>query len=89
MWRLKVSEAPPGQIEFARWPWVVSNEKLKRDPGLGRRASRAAQTFELTMRAQGKTCPGATLDDPGPLAQLGERRLDKAEVAGSSPARPT
>ena len=26
---------------------------------------------------------------PGPLAQLGERRLDKAEVAGSSPARTT
>ena len=27
-------------------------------------------------------------DREGPLAQLGERRLDKAEVAGSSPARP-
>src|SRR3712207_5454993 len=25
---------------------------------------------------------------PGPLAQQGERRLDKPEVAGSSPARP-
>ena len=28
----------------------------------------------------------ATFTDPGRLAQLGERRLDKAEVAGSSPA---
>jgi hypothetical protein len=28
----------------------------------------------------------ATIVDPGRLAQLGERRLDKAEVAGSSPA---
>jgi hypothetical protein len=26
---------------------------------------------------------------PGPLAQLGERRLDKPEVTGSSPVRPT
>jgi hypothetical protein len=25
---------------------------------------------------------------PGPLAQLGERRLDKPEVTGSSPVRP-
>ena len=30
----------------------------------------------------------AKLAEPGPLAQLGERRLDKPEVAGSSPARP-
>ena len=86
MWRLRVSEAPPGQIEFARWPWVVSNEKLKRTLGWTPRHT-SRETFEITMRAQGKI-PGATLDDPGPLAQLGERQLDKLEVAGSSPARP-
>ena len=87
MWRLRASEAPPGQLEFARWPWVASNEKLKRTLGWEPRHS-SRETFEITMRSQGKI-PGATLDDPGPLAQLGERRLDKAEVAGSSPARPT
>ena len=33
--------------------------------------------------------PGAILGrSPGPLAQLGERRLDKPEVTGSSPVRP-
>src|SRR3712207_8890267 len=31
----------------------------------------------------------ATLAVPGRLAQLGERRLDKAEVTGSSPVSPT
>ena len=29
MWRLRLSEAPPGQIDFALYPWIVSNEKLK------------------------------------------------------------
>src|SRR6185436_4908322 len=34
--------------------------------------------------------PGAAIlgRSPGPLAQLGERRLDKPEVTGSSPVRP-
>jgi hypothetical protein len=32
--------------------------------------------------------PVARLADPGRLAQLGERRLDKAEVTGSSPVSP-
>jgi UDP-glucose 4-epimerase len=51
-WALRQSEAPPGQIEFALHPWVVSNEKLK---GLGwhpRHTSR--ETFEAAMRAHGK-----------------------------------
>jgi UDP-glucose 4-epimerase len=93
MWRLRASEAPPGQLEFSRWPWVVSNEKLK---GTGWKPSHTSrETFEVTMRAQGKV-DGATLGSAaqaspadGPLAQLGERQLDKLEVAGSSPARPT
>jgi UDP-glucose 4-epimerase len=87
MWRARLSEAPPGQLEFARWPWVASNEKLKRTLDWTPRHT-TRETFEITMRAQGKI-EGATLDDPGPLAQLGERQLDKLEVAGSSPARPT
>ena len=26
-------EAPPGQIDFILYPWIASNEKLKRDLG--------------------------------------------------------
>ena len=63
MWRLRMSEAPPGQIEFARWPWVVSNEKLKRTLGWTARHT-TRETFEITMRAQGKIggAPPATAE---------------------------
>ena len=35
-WKLHLPnvEAPPGQIEFVRYPWIASNEKLKRELGL-------------------------------------------------------
>jgi UDP-glucose 4-epimerase len=56
MWRLRVSEAPPGQIDFALYPWIVSNEKLKRTLGWTPRHS-SRETFEITMRAQGKLPP--------------------------------
>jgi UDP-glucose 4-epimerase len=53
MWRLHASEAPPGQIEFALHPWLVSANKLKLTtdwrPQHGTR-----ETFEVTMRAHGK-----------------------------------
>ena len=62
MWRARVSEAPPGQIEFARWPWVVSNEKLKSTLGWTPRYT-SRETFEITMRAQGK------IEDGEPPAQ--------------------
>lgn len=53
-WRARVPgiEAPPGYVEFATHPWVVSNEKLKAlgwEPKYDTR-----QTFEATMRANGK-----------------------------------
>jgi UDP-glucose 4-epimerase len=53
-WRMHVPgiEAPPGYVEFATHPWVVSNEKLKAlgwEPKYDTR-----QTFEATMRANGK-----------------------------------
>ena len=52
MWALKQSEAPPGQIEFAIHPWIVSTEKLK---GLGwAPAHSTRETYEITMRAKGK-----------------------------------
>jgi UDP-glucose 4-epimerase len=53
LWGARVSEAPPGQIEFALHPWVVSNEKLKRTAGWSPRYT-SRETFEITMRAHGK-----------------------------------
>jgi UDP-glucose 4-epimerase len=57
-WRMRASEAPPGQIEFALHPWIVSTEKLKRTlDWTPRHTSR--KTFEITMRAHGKLPPAA------------------------------
>jgi hypothetical protein len=60
MWRLHQSETPPGNLHFVIHPWVVSNEKLKRETGWEPRYS-SRETFEITMRAKGK------LAGPGPL----------------------
>jgi UDP-glucose 4-epimerase len=56
MWAARMSEAPPGQIEFALHPWVVSNEKLKRTTGWTPRYT-SRETFEITMRTHGKLPP--------------------------------
>jgi UDP-glucose 4-epimerase len=53
MWKLRASEAPPGSIDFALYPWLVSNEKLKRETGWRPRHS-SRETFEITMRAHGR-----------------------------------
>jgi hypothetical protein len=47
-----MSEAPPGQIDFALYPWIVSNEKLTKTLDWAPRYS-SRETFEITMRAQG------------------------------------
>jgi UDP-glucose 4-epimerase len=56
MWAARLSEAPPGQIEFALHPWVVSNEKLKQTTGWSPRHT-SRETFEITMRTHGKLAP--------------------------------
>jgi UDP-glucose 4-epimerase len=53
MWAIRQSEAPPGQIEFALYPWIVSNEKLKRTTSWTPRHTNR-ETFEIAMRAHGK-----------------------------------
>ncbi|MEA2441648.1 MAG: UDP-glucose 4-epimerase [Thermoleophilaceae bacterium] len=63
MWRLRASEAPPGSLDFALYPWIVSNEKLKRETGWSPRFS-SRETFEITMRTHGK------LADTGPAAAV-------------------
>jgi len=55
-WGLRASEVPPGQLDFALHPWVVSNEKLRRTAGWTPRYT-SRETFELTMRAHGKLPP--------------------------------
>ena len=75
MWRLRVSEAPAGQIEFARWPWVVSIDKLKETLGWTPRFT-SRETFEITMRAQGKIEGG-----PGPSETPSVKPPEAAPVA--------
>jgi UDP-glucose 4-epimerase len=54
MWKLRVPtvEAPPGQIEFVRHPWIASNEKLKSELGWTPRHT-SRETFEIALRAKG------------------------------------
>jgi UDP-glucose 4-epimerase len=59
-WRLRLSESPPGSVEFAIHPWVLSNEKLKRAGWAPRSTSR--QTFEIAMRAHGKLAAATPAD---------------------------
>ncbi len=73
LWALRVSEAPPGQIAFAVHPWLVSNEKLKRETGWAPRYT-TRDAFEATMRAHGK------LPEAGP-APLTEATAPKAGAA--------
>ncbi|HYN50894.1 MAG TPA: NAD-dependent epimerase/dehydratase family protein [Thermoleophilaceae bacterium] len=56
MWHVRLSEAPPGSIDFTLYPWIVSNEKLKRETGWSPRHT-TRETFEITMRAHGKLPP--------------------------------
>jgi UDP-glucose 4-epimerase len=64
MWGIRMAETPPGQIEFAIHPWIVSNERLKQVAGWQPRYT-SRETFEITMRAQDKlptagTAPSTT-----------------------------
>lgn len=58
MWTVHGSEAPPGQLDFLRYPWVASNEKLKAETGWQPRFS-SRETFEITMKARGLPKKGA------------------------------
>ena len=67
MWRLRQSEAPPGQIDFALYPWIVSNEKVKATLGWTPKHT-SRETFEITMRAHGKL-PAADVPAASPTAE--------------------
>lgn len=52
LWRLRLSEAPPGYLHFVVNPWMVSNAKLKATLGWEPRYT-SRETFEHTMRSRG------------------------------------
>jgi len=58
MWKLRRAETPPGNLHFAIHPWLVSNEKLKRETSWRPRYT-TRETFEITMRAHGKLAADA------------------------------
>jgi UDP-glucose 4-epimerase len=55
LWRLRLPrvEAPPGQLDFLRYPWLASNEKLKEELDWKPQFT-SRETFEATLRARGK-----------------------------------
>jgi UDP-glucose 4-epimerase len=71
MWRLHVprTEAPPGNLDFLRYPWVVSTEKLKSTTGWEPKYD-ALETFKITMRARGvlPEAPTAVKPPTAPVA---------------------
>ena len=54
MWRLRLpnAESPPGAVDFIRYPYVVSNEKLKTETGWSPKFD-TLETFKSTMRTKG------------------------------------
>jgi UDP-glucose 4-epimerase len=69
LWKLHVprAEAPPGQLDFLRYPWLASNEKLKQELDWQPRFT-SRQAFEAAMRAKGKLAgPAPTLTPPAPV----------------------
>lgn len=54
MWRLHVprTEAPAGNLDFIRYPWVLSTEKLKSETDWSPKYD-TLETFKITMRAKG------------------------------------
>jgi UDP-glucose 4-epimerase len=72
MWKLRLPrmEAPPGQIEFVRYPWIASNEKLKSELGWTPRYT-SRETFEIAMRAKGiGASEGETVAPPPPAVPV-------------------
>ena len=102
-WKLRLPkvESPAGNLHFLRYPWIVSNEKLKATTGW-EPTHDTRETFELTMRAKGlmESAPSVGrrprlspetrcyADPPRAFSSVGRAPLDKLEVTGSSPVAP-
>jgi UDP-glucose 4-epimerase len=77
-WRLRLSEAPPGGIDFELYPWIISNEKLKATLDWTPKYT-SRETFEIAMRAQGKLPPA---DPPAPSPATEDPELYSAALPG-------
>jgi UDP-glucose 4-epimerase len=68
-WRLRLprTEAPPGNLHFIRYSWVVSNEKLKTVTGWEPQYD-TRQTFEITLRSRGLLGAGETTGVGAPVS---------------------
>jgi UDP-glucose 4-epimerase len=80
MWALRQAEAPVGQIEFARHPWIASNEKLKTTLGWTPRYT-SRETFEIAMHAHGKL---DRVPAVGEASEVGRAGLEPATSSLSS-----
>jgi UDP-glucose 4-epimerase len=69
-WRLRLSEAPAGGVDFELYPWILSNEKVKKTLDWTPRYS-SRETFEIAMRAQGKLQPAEPPASPSPTEDSG------------------
>jgi hypothetical protein len=70
MWALRQAEAPVGQIEFARYPWIASNEKLKTTLGWTPRYT-SREVFEIAMHAHGKLDREPAVGDESEVGRAG------------------
>jgi UDP-glucose 4-epimerase len=77
-WRLRLSEVPVGAIDFELYPWIVSNEKLKKTLDWKPRYT-SRETFEIAMRAQGKLPPA---EQPAAAPEPAEPELYSATSQG-------
>ena len=76
-WRLRQSEAPAGGIDFELYPWILSNEKVKKTLDWTPRYS-SRETFLIAMRAQGKLPPDAPAVADAPATGRRPRRPSTA-----------
>ena len=72
LWRLGISEAPPGELHYVMHPWVVDNSKLKAAGWTPRRGNREALTEALEERR--------------PWVSLGRARVRKDDIAKGAAA---
>jgi UDP-glucose 4-epimerase len=65
MWALRVAEAPPGSLAFSRFPWIVSNAKVKATLDWTPQYS-SREAFLATMRAKERLEEGGPPPLPKP-----------------------
>jgi hypothetical protein len=71
LWALHIprTEAPAGNLDFIRYPWVVSTEKLKSATGWQPQYD-TLETYKITMRSKGllPEAPGRVQAPTAPVA---------------------